>query len=181
MLKEQFKRIENLLTGKELFYTFALLSQDSFCEYITKHNDKYVERHITDEIFDDINGRTLDTEQRKAVLKDETSSLIIAGAGSGKTLTICGKLKFLLSQGVLPKDVLLLSYSKKSADDLNEKARKINPEFTVGTFHRIGLRILEEKNRKKYMIDDQFSAIIESYFRDELNKDAKAMKEILRY
>ena len=123
----------------------------------------------------------MDTEQRKAVLKDETSSLIIAGAGSGKTLTICGKLKFLLSQGVLPKDVLLLSYSKKSADDLNEKARKINPEFTVGTFHRIGLRILEEKNRKKYMIDDQFSAIIESYFRDELNKDAKAMKEILRY
>ena len=181
LLKEQFKRIENSLTGKELFYTFALLSQDSFCEYITKHNDKYVERHITDEIFDDINGRSLDTEQRKAVLKDETSSLIIAGAGSGKTLTICGKLKFLLSQGVLPKDVLLLSYSKKSADDLNEKARKINPEFTVGTFHRIGLRILEEKNRKKYMIDDQFNAIIESYFRDELNKDAKAMKEILRY
>ena len=75
--------------------------------------------HINDDIFNNINGKSLDKEQNISVLVDSKSNLTIAGAGSGKTLTICGKVKYLLeSLNVSKNDILLLSYSNKSAQDL---------------------------------------------------------------
>ncbi|MBO4737117.1 MAG: UvrD-helicase domain-containing protein, partial [Bacilli bacterium] len=74
-------------------------------EVVKKHNQEYFERAKKDQLFDDINGRSLDEEQRKAVLTDEKSVLVVAGAGSGKTLTICGKVEYLLKkEGVNPND-----------------------------------------------------------------------------
>lgn len=173
--------IKNELEDKELFYEFPLFDEDKLKECVLKHNDNFVRRHLNDSIFDDINGKSLDTEQRTAILRDETSSLTIAGAGSGKTLTICGKLKYLLSNGIGPKDILLLSYSKKSADDLRKKAKSIDSNLMVGTFHKIGLEILAESSGKKFMVEDQFDAIVEKYFKEEMPKDPSAMKDILHY
>ncbi len=173
--------IKNELNGKELFYEFNLFDENKLNEYILKHNNNFLQCHINDPIFNNINGKSLDIEQKTAILKDETSVLTIAGAGSGKTLTICGKLKYLLNNGVDPKDILLLSYSKKSADDLENKAKSIDSKLTVGTFHKIGLEILEENVGKKFMVEDQFNAIIEKYFREEMHTDPSAMKDILRY
>ena len=78
---------------------------------IEKHNEKYITSHLSDNIFDNINGKSLDEEQRRAVLCDSKANLTIAGAGSGKTLTICGKVKYLLETGLAREDeILLLSY-----------------------------------------------------------------------
>ncbi len=173
--------IKNELNDKELFYEFPLFDENKLNEYISKHNDDFVQQHLNDSIFNDINGKSLDIEQRTAVLRDETSALTIAGAGSGKTLTICRKLKYLLNNAVNPKDILLLSYSKKSADDLEKKAKNIDSNLTVGTFHKIGLKILEESSGKKFMVEDQFNAIIEKYFKEEMQNDPSAMNDILRY
>ena len=71
------------------YYPAPVINQ----QVIEKHNEQFIARHIKDEIFDDINGRSLDEEQRRAVLCNAKSNLTIAGAGSGKTLTICGKVK----------------------------------------------------------------------------------------
>ena len=61
------------------------------------------------------------------MLYDPKSSLIVAGAGAGKTLTICGKVKYLLDNKFCsPDEILLLSYSSASANDLAEKVEKIN-------------------------------------------------------
>ena len=51
--------------------------------------------------FDDIEGEKLDDQQRTAVITDEYSNLIIAGAGSVKTLTILAKVKYLLEKKTL--------------------------------------------------------------------------------
>ena len=81
---------------------------------------------LSDSFFDDINGHSLDIYQRKIVIDNSKSLLVVAGAGSGKTLTICGKVKWLLEHNKInPNDILLLSYSKASADDLDAKVSKI--------------------------------------------------------
>lgn len=180
-ISSKLQEIKNQLHDQELFYDFSLLDDNKLNSYVSNHNVDYVKHHLKDNLFDDVNGKSLDEEQRTAILKDETSSLIVAGAGSGKTLTICGKLKYLLSKGIRPEDILLLSYSKKSADDLEMKAKNINHNFVAGTFHKIGLEILEEASNKKFMVENQFSAIIEKYFKEEMKKDPIAMKDILRY
>lgn len=163
-----------------LYYTFDLNTRIQ--DIIEKNNNDWIKAEIKDSIFDNVNGKSLDKEQRTAILKDEKSNLIIAGAGAGKTLTICGKVKYLLERKNLsPNDILLLSYSKKSADDLQKKISNINPNITVGTFHKIGLQILTSITKKNFIVENQFNAIIESYFRDELPKDFKMLKLVFEY
>lgn len=139
--------------------------------FVKKHNDSYIDKHLNDEIFSDINGKVLDKEQRKAILCDSRSNLVIAGAGSGKTLTICGKVKWLLTNGYAnPSEVLLLSYSKASADDLAKKVSKISDELKVKTFHSLGLEILNSDKGDNYAVEDQFEKYMREFFLNEILK-----------
>lgn len=162
------------------YYDFSLL--DSFSKKIDDKNQRVISLAIQDPLFDDINGRSLDKEQRTAVVRDDIAALTIAGAGSGKTLTICGKLKWLLERkGIDPTDILLLSYSKKSATDLEEKALKISPNLVAATFHKTGLEILKSITNKPFVVEEQFDAIIEEFFQNEVfaNKDLRDL--VFRY
>lgn len=171
---DKIKRID------DFYYPFN--KHKKIDEIVKNHNDAYLDSIIGLPLFDNINGRSLDNEQRKSILIDENSVLVVAGAGSGKTLTICGKVNYLLKEKhVNPNDVLLLSYSKKSADDLQNKISKISDELTVGTFHKIGLDILKEVEHKAFMVEDQYKAIIEQYFRDEMRKRPHMLENILKY
>ena len=149
---------------------------------VREHNVEFVMKHSKDPLFDSINGKSLDADQRKAVLTDELSTLIVAGAGSGKTLTICGKVQYLLERkNVDPRDILLLSYSKKSADDLSKKVKKIDERLCVGTFHKLGLDILKSAAKVVPTVEEQYDAIIENYFRTVILKDHLVMGKVLRY
>ena len=135
------------------YYDYNLHNNIDFL--INENNELYLSKTSKDTIFGNINGCSLDEEQRKSVLTDEQSVLVVAGAGSGKTLTICGKVNHLIkNEGVDPEDILLLSYSKKSAEDLNAKVSKINDKLNVGTFHKIGLDILKD-TKKSIIAEDK--------------------------
>lgn len=149
---------------------------------IEKHNKLFIERHLNDSVFDNINGKSLDNEQRRAILCNAKSNLTIAGAGSGKTLTICGKVKYLLETGAVKKeDILLLSYSRNSANDLEAKVSKVAKELTVDTFHALGLKIITETSGKKKAIEEQLKAYITQFFEEELVKNSKIANEIFEY
>lgn len=80
-----------------------------FEEAVREHNRLYVEERLGDPIFDDVNGLSLDADQRRAALTEEEATIVIAGAGAGKTLTLCGKCRYLIErEGVDPRDILLL-------------------------------------------------------------------------
>ena len=165
---------------QHLFYDFKI--HNNLDEMVKVHNEEWINVNLNNPLFDSINNRSLDTEQRKSVLTDELSTLVVAGAGSGKTLTICGKVEYLLKEkNVNPNDILLLSYSKKSADDLQQKISKIDSQLTVGTFHKIGLDILKETQNKVFMVEDQYKAIIEKYFREEMKNRPHMLQTILTY
>src|SRR5690606_36083244 len=112
-----------------------------FDTYISTYNKHYVQsqKEKLSLYFDDIEGKTLDDQQRTAVVTDEYSNLIIAGAGSGKTLTIIGKVKYLIEQKhVKPQDILLLSFTKKTVQELNERLSNIGLGARATTFHKLG-------------------------------------------
>ena len=177
-LDNALKSVEKYTSYEHQYYQIPIVNANN----IDKHNEKFIARHLNDTIFDNVNGKSLDIEQRRAVLCNAKSNLTIAGAGSGKTLTICGKVKYLLEKGLAKKDeILLLSYSRASADDLENKINKVATDLTVETFHALGLKILTESNGKKKAIEEQLKAYITQFFEEELVKNPKIANEIFQY
>ncbi len=149
---------------------------------IDRHNEQYILNHLNDEIFNDVNGKSLDEEQRRAILCDSKSNLTVAGAGAGKTLTICGKVKWLLNTHQAREDqILLLSYSKASADDLATKIAGIRTGLTVKTFHSFGLEILNSYHGSKRAVEDQFKTYIKKFFDEELQSNPKITETIFKF
>ncbi len=98
----------------------------------------------------------LNDAQRLAVEHGEEPLLVIAGAGVGKTATLAHRLAHLVLAGVDPKRIMLATFSRRAAAELNRRvqrilARRLAPEAAAaatpsysGTFHSIGARLLRE-------------------------------------
>ncbi|HVE16648.1 MAG TPA: ATP-dependent helicase [Chthoniobacterales bacterium] len=91
-------------------------------------------------------AKELNEQQLAAVQSPPGPSLVIAGAGSGKTRTLTFRVAWLLEQGVPPSSILLLTFTNKAAREMLERVAAIAPagadEIWGGTFHSIGNRIL---------------------------------------
>lgn len=89
----------------------------------------------------------LNENQREAVLYNEGASLVIAGAGSGKTRVLTCKIAYLLQKGYSSDSILALTFTNKAANEMKSRIGKLVGEESarrlwMGTFHSIFLRIL---------------------------------------
>lgn len=89
----------------------------------------------------------LNENQREAVMFCEGASLVVAGAGSGKTRVLTYKIAWLLQQGLPPQSILALTFTNKAAREMKERIAAITGEqvarrLWMGTFHSIFSRIL---------------------------------------
>ena len=105
-----------------------------------------------------VENHPLDREQRKSIYDPARFNLTVAGAGSGKTTTILGKILYLLQSGFAsPPEILVLSFTHDSATELRERflreyyqifAEQIllrkspPPNITIETFHSLALKLL---------------------------------------
>ena len=127
---------------------------------IKKHNDEYLKKHLVvdkqylDEVLlkDDPNIK-LDDEQRKVVLSDEDYTLVIAGAGAGKTTTIEAKVKYLVDKkNINPDRVLIVSFTRKATEELRERFKRLEIPVNIATFHSIGNTIIKESDQTRHQI-----------------------------
>lgn len=109
-----------------------------------QHNKDFVANELQKncKYFDTVLGQyPLDPQQRESIVKLEDNCLVIASAGSGKTSTILGKAKYLVEkQGIEPSKILLITYTKKAATELQERM-KIDG-MTCCTFHKLAKDII---------------------------------------
>ena len=92
----------------------------------------------------------LNDSQRQAVLCCDAPSLVIAGAGSGKTRVLTYKIAYLLQQGMQPWNILALTFTNKAANEMRQRiAKMVGEEMSsrlwMGTFHSIFSRILRHE------------------------------------
>jgi len=133
---------------------------------------------------DKICGYYLDSQQQEIVLDDSDHLLVVAGAGSGKTLTILGKIYYLINyKSVLPSEILCISFTRASANNLKEKILKeFSLNMPVYTFHKLSLEILKE-HKKEYEISsaNTLDNIIHEFFQNTVLDSSLYMKKILLY
>ncbi len=102
------------------------------------------------EIVGNVEGRPLDRQQMMSIVKGFTNQLIIAGAGTGKTTTILGKVKYVLKTGQYnPEDILILSFTNAASTEMENRLQKeIGENIQVSTFHKLGLNIIKNVEGK---------------------------------
>ena len=134
---------------------------------------------LQDSFFDDVNGRSLDIYQRKIVLDNSESLLVVAGAGSGKTLTIIGKIKYLIERiGLDEKDILCISFTNETVDNLVEK---VGYNIDCFTFHKLSLTILNDFNYKYYIANNDLLDYVTDEFFESIVYDKNLVPFVLEY
>lgn len=100
--------------------------------------------------------QALNDHQKQAVTNFEGPSLIIAGAGSGKTRVLTHRIAYMLQQGIHPARIMALTFTNKAAEEMKERIAKMVStkqarNLWMGTFHSIFRRILKtEAEKLKY-------------------------------
>ncbi len=98
-------------------------------------------------------------EQKKAADSTARTSLVVAGPGTGKTTTLLMRVQHLLSQGVKPSEMLLLTFSNRAARELVDRLQALGVkdahDIWVGTFHAFGLEFLR-KNHEQFGLKPSF-------------------------
>lgn len=142
-------KVPFVIAGPESLGTFRTFVEDydGFMEKVHENNMILAQQRARSlmSTLNPVEGRDLDRQQLASVAMDVSSRLVVAGAGTGKTTTIVGLVKYLLSTGTDPSDILLLSYTKASVSELGERITKeTGQEVDCKTFHRLGMDILRQ-------------------------------------
>ena len=151
---------------------------------IDQHNTTYIDNLRKKlNILNNINGYPLDDYQSRVVLSNEKATLVVAGAGSGKSLTIIGKIVYLVKIcNINANDILCISFTNDATINLKNNIKKnYNFDIDIYTFHKLSLSILKSHNIK-YTIakEDLLLDIIELFF-NEIIPNNKIYQKALKY
>lgn len=182
-LYKKYKNIKYIFNIKALIFKKYYRNLD---KYVNLHNNKVINKLIkdTDNLLSNVNGYSLDYNQRLSILSEEDASLIVAGAGSGKTLTMIGKIRYLIEyKHINPKEILCISFTNFTTASFKKAiCKKYNYDIDVLTFHKLGLKILKEGMINFKICDTTLlSNIIRNYFKYELIMDKELFKEFITY
>lgn len=98
----------------------------------------------------------LNESQRLAVEASDCPVLVVAGPGTGKTLTIVRRIAYLIGRGIRPDEIVAITFTNRAASELKDRIRAFHGELNglfAGTFHLFGLRVIEDT------LEDEFSIL----------------------
>lgn len=187
----EHEHLPDFQTEQKIINSF-LIDFERLDTILKERNERFVQTEMerTNELLSNVEGKSLDAQQRTAVIIDEDNQLVIAGAGSGKTTTIAGKVKYLTQrQNIDPQSILLISFTSNSAKEMQDRiTSKMKIDVPVKTFHSLGLEIISiVKNEKPSVFGDNkqmnrwkskssiLTDILNSFV-DELKKDRDYFK-----
>lgn len=106
---------------------------------------------------------TLDSQQFDAVYTRSSLALVVAGAGSGKTRVLTERVKFLLSEGVSPSNIVAITFTNMAADEMKERLANVYGigDVFIGTIHSFANKVMKLKGDSNYKI---YNSEIENNF-----------------
>ena len=133
-------------------------------------------------------GYPLNSDQIDAILYDEHRSLIVAGAGTGKTSTIVAKARWILAQGFAePSRIRMLAFNKKAAQEIGARlGGNVSGDGISSTFHSLGLGIVARARGKKPRLTslDEDIRLMQAFIRrciDEGLKTPKVANHVIEF
>lgn len=183
----QFIKSLNIPSRHDLYLDSDLFihNYDNLDSIVSRNNETFIynEKNKYSGLFSNIDGKSLDDQQRDAVVIDEDHNLVVAGAGSEKTLTISGKVKYLCeAKGIKPEDILLISFTKKAAQEMTDRiATKLGYNIQATTFHKLGLDILKQASNKVYDVLDDMRQFLEDYFTKKISEDKNLLRNLIEF
>ena len=131
------------------------------------------------DFFDHCLKYPLDKQQRRSIVSEEDNCLVVSSAGSGKTSSIVGKVKYLTEiKGVAPERILLISYTNKAAAELTE--RMATNGLKGYTFHKLAIDIIGKTTGTKPSICDNTDSLFVDIYHKLLDKSS-FKKSIVEY
>ncbi len=156
------------------------------------HNDNFInstlvsEKNYLDHILTDVDPKImLDEEQRKVVLCDEDYSLVVAGAGAGKTTTVAAKVRYLVEkQNIKPDEILVISFTNKAVGELQQKINKdLHIDCPITTFHATGNTILNRESNAQLNIMDpsKLYYVLQDYFKNNILTNERMVNSLILF
>ena len=172
--------------------TGILTRMNTFETLIDSQNEEYIkakmvaEKDYLDTILKECDPRILlDDDQRRVVLTDEDYTLVVAGAGAGKTTTVAAKVKYLVDkQGVDPNKILVISFTNKAVNELKQRIiGELHIECPIATFHSVGNAVIHKQNPDKLNIVDSSKLyyIVQDYLRGSILKNESAVNNLILF
>ncbi len=128
----------------------------------------------------------LNEAQKKAVMTTEGPLMVVAGPGTGKTLTIVRRVAWLVHHGVRPESILAVTFTNRAAREMKERAGallgKTASRILIGTFHLLGLRIIRDGGADGFTIlsrDEQIE-LLKTLTKGTARKAQQAAESISR-
>lgn len=141
------------------------------------------------DFFDTIESKPLTPEQREAVVVDEDATLVLAGAGSGKTSVITAKAAYLVEAGIRrPDEILLLAFAKDAAQEMSERVQaRSGAPIVARTFHALAYDIIGIVEGSKPALADHatddlaFINLIKQILKDLVRRLSDVSRAIIRW
>ncbi len=155
-----------------------------FIANIEKHNNAFLDDKVNEgySLIGEVEGQQLDKQQMACIVKDAENHLVVAGAGTGKTTTILGKVKYLLkTTDINPREFLIVSFTNAAAEEMKNRLQKeTNERFYVATFHKLGYDIIR---RAEEITPKVFEGSITSFVIDYISNcpDPDYQRKLLDY
>ena len=139
--------------------------------------------------FDTVESMPLTPEQRLSVVVDEDATLVLAGAGSGKTSVITAKAAYLVKAGIRqPEEILLLAFAKNAAVEMSERVEaRSGVPIVARTFHALAYDIIGQVEGSKPALADHatddtaFTALIKQILKDLIKTLSDVSNAIIRW
>lgn len=148
---------------------------------VKQHNEEVIRKRLekNQEYFDHCLDYPLDEQQRRSIVSEEDNCLVVSSAGSGKTSSIVGKVKYLIERkGIDPNRILLISYTNKAAAELTD--RMGIPGLRGYTFHKLALDLIGKVTGEKPSICENTDALFVRIYHNLLSTK-QFQKAVIEY
>jgi len=182
--KKYFHFYQKTINNKDITYRKFRYDYKRINKLIKKSNNLFIKNELDEASYlFNVNNYTLDEAQQQILVKDDKNTLVIAGAGSGKTLTIIGKIRYLIERkNIKPYEILCISFTNDATISLKNKLLKsYNYDIEVLTFHKLALKIIKKYDNINIMSPDYLEYIIDEYFNSKVMENETLMYNILKY